>query len=77
MGGLSFLEAKVVQPATKKDYLKRYIAFIQFCKVRQLPRGSRESDEIAMLEWAGHLFSEGAPSGYGTKSLAAFLHFHP
>ena len=77
MGGLSFLEAKVVQPATKRDYLKRYIAFIQFCTVRQLPRGSRESDEIAMLEWADHLFSEGAPASDGTKSLAASLHFHP
>jgi integrase len=76
-GGLSMLETKVVTEPTVKDYTRRYGEFKAFCALHLLPLGSRGSDEIALLEWADMVYLDGKPASDGTKTLAAFLHFHP
>ena len=76
-GGRSWLEEHAVADSTLTSYQIKYATWRDFCQRSGLPTGSRQDDEVALLEWADAAFSLGMASADGTAMLAAYTHHHP
>ena len=73
----SILEGRAVQDATRKLYTDLMSELVLFAADRGMEMGSREQDEVTLLEWADEAFLNGRPSADGMKMWAAYTHYKP
>ena len=69
--GLSVLEASSVLPSTAKDYANRLAEFNEFLRQAGSSWSSEEELDVLITEFFDMKYWEGAPSGDGSKFLAA------
>ena len=73
----SILEGRAVKDETRKVYADLMCELVLFAAESGLQMGTREQDEMILLEWADEAFLEGRPSADGSKMWAAYTHYHP
>eukprot|EP00973_Karenia_brevis_P003990 549889-Karenia_brevis.AAC.1 len=73
--GQSFLETRSIGEATRRDYQRRLVDFVEWCRRHHFDWASDEQLDSILVAWMDEMFFKGLAVDVASRLLAALKHF--